>query len=68
MFTFQLLSSKYDGDITPASVKDRVMGLMYSWYVGLPQQQKIGEAYKMLKQQGIIKKDPVDHNRPEGTH
>lgn len=60
----KLLSSKYDGDITPESVKERVINLMYSWYTGLPHETKIGEAYKMLKQQGIIKRDPVDPNRP----
>ena len=33
---------------------------MYAWYCGLPHEKKIGEAYKMLKQQGIVKRDPVN--------
>ena len=31
---------------------------MYSWSKGLPHETKILEAYKMLKQQGIVKDDP----------
>eukprot|EP00111_Clytia_hemisphaerica_P009425 TCONS_00027659-protein len=59
----KLLSPKYDGDITPPAVKERVKELLFSWYCGLPQEKKIAEAYKMLKQQGIIKHDPVDPTR-----
>ena len=51
---------QYDGDITPPTVKERVIKLLFSWYCGLPQEKKIAEAYRMLKQQGIIKHDPVD--------
>ena len=54
---------QYDGDITPPSVKERVKELLFSWYCGLPEEKKITEAYKMLKQQGIIKQDPIDPNR-----
>ena len=45
---------QYDGDITSQAVKDRVIELMYDWYMGLPNENKIAEAYKMLKQQGIL--------------
>ena len=43
---------QYDGDITSQTVKDRVIELMYTWYRGLPHENKIAEAYRMLKQQG----------------
>lgn len=64
----KLLSPKYDGDITPQSIKDRVIELLFAWYVGLPQEKKIAEAYKMLKQQGIIKRDPVDPYKEGAPH
>jgi len=35
--------------------------MLFAWYCGLPQEKKIAEAYRMLKQQGIIKYDPVDN-------
>ncbi|XP_047143562.1 ADP-ribosylation factor-binding protein GGA1 isoform X1 [Hydra vulgaris] len=60
----KLLSPKYDGDNTPQTVKDRIIELLFSWYVGLPHEKKIGEAYRMLKQQGIIKRDPIDSSKP----
>lgn len=31
---------------------------MYSWSRDLPHENKVLEAYKMLKQQGIVKEDP----------
>lgn len=31
---------------------------MYSWSRGLLHENKVLEAYKMLKQQGIVKEDP----------
>nr|KAG5709864.1 hypothetical protein BaRGS_032688 [Batillaria attramentaria] len=40
-------------------VKKRCVELMYSWYRGLPHEGKVGEAYKMLKSQGIVKEDPT---------
>jgi ADP-ribosylation factor-binding protein GGA len=40
-------------------VKKRCIELLYSWYKGLPHETKIGEAYKMLKAQHIIKEDPT---------
>eukprot|EP00112_Aurelia_sp_Birch-Aquarium-sp1_P026918 Seg987.6 transcript_id=Seg987.6/GoldUCD/mRNA.D3Y31 product="ADP-ribosylation factor-binding protein GGA1" protein_id=Seg987.6/GoldUCD/D3Y31 len=63
----KLLSPKYDGDVTSQAVKDRVVELMYNWYTGLPTEGKITEAYRMLKQQGIIKKDPSNTD-PAGSH
>lgn len=56
----KLISSKYDGDWTPDAVKKRIVQCMYSWTLGLPKENKIAEAYKMLKQQGIVTKDPED--------
>lgn len=56
----KLISSKYDGDWTPNAVKKRIVEVMYSWTIGLPKETKIAEAYKMLKQQGIVTKDPED--------
>lgn len=32
---------------------------MYSWSKGLSHENKINEAYAMLKTQGIVKEDPV---------
>jgi len=69
----KLLSPKYDGEITSQAVKDRVTELLYSWCRGLPHETKIAEAYKMLKQQGVIKRDPVDseavsHHSPRPTN
>eukprot|EP00795_Rhopilema_esculentum_P009516 gene9516-17255_t len=70
----KLLSPKYDGGITSQAVKDRVAEIMYNLYVGLPSEMKIAEAYRMLKQQGVIKRDPVSDdatqrpaNRPSNT-
>ena len=47
------LTKQYDGGITSQAVKARVAEIMYNWYVGLPSELKIAEAYRMLKQQGI---------------
>ena len=49
-----MLSLQYDGDWTPEPVKKRIIEIMYSWTIGLPNETKIAEAYKMLKQQGKI--------------
>ncbi|KAL9956982.1 hypothetical protein ACROYT_G038553 [Oculina patagonica] len=56
----KLISSKYDGDWTPDAVKRRIIQCMYSWTLGLPKETKVAEAYKMLKQQGIVTNDPQD--------
>ena len=43
---------QYDGDWTPDAVKKRIVEILYGWTLGLPNEPKIAEAYKMLKQQG----------------
>jgi len=40
-------------------VKKKCIELIYSWSKGLPNETKIDDAYKMLKQQGVVKEDPV---------
>ncbi|EDO44900.1 predicted protein [Nematostella vectensis] len=56
----KLLSAKYDGQWTAPSVKSRIIELLYSWTKGLPKETKIMDAYKMLKTQGVVAKDPID--------
>lgn len=46
------LSSKYLGSRTSEKVKNKILELLYSWTVGLPEEAKITEAYQMLKKQG----------------
>uniref|UniRef100_A0A5F8GSK4 Golgi associated, gamma adaptin ear containing, ARF binding protein 1 n=1 Tax=Monodelphis domestica TaxID=13616 RepID=A0A5F8GSK4_MONDO len=50
--------AQYLGTRTPDKVKDKILELLYSWTLGLPQEVKIAEAYQMLKKQGIVKIDP----------
>ncbi|KAE8576876.1 hypothetical protein XENTR_v10004356 [Xenopus tropicalis] len=60
----KVVSPKYLGDRISEKVKSKVIGLLYSWTVALPEETKIKEAYHMLKRQGIILADPeipVDH-------
>ncbi|XP_027728887.1 ADP-ribosylation factor-binding protein GGA1 isoform X2 [Vombatus ursinus] len=54
----KVVSPKYLGTRTPDKVKDKILELLYSWTLGLPQEVKIAEAYQMLKKQGIVKTDP----------
>ncbi|XP_055993553.1 ADP-ribosylation factor-binding protein GGA1 [Sorex fumeus] len=54
----KVVSPKYQGSRTSEKVKNKVLELLYSWTVGLPQEAKIAEAYQMLKKQGIVKADP----------
>ncbi|XP_074082984.1 ADP-ribosylation factor-binding protein GGA1 isoform X3 [Macrotis lagotis] len=54
----KVVSPKYLGTRTPEKVKDKILELLYSWTLGLPQEVKIAEAYQMLKKQGIVKIDP----------
>ncbi|XP_073181855.1 ADP-ribosylation factor-binding protein GGA1 isoform X3 [Lepidochelys kempii] len=54
----KVVSPKYLGSRTPEKVKLKILELMYSWTLGLPQEVKITEAYQMLKKQGIVKCDP----------
>eukprot|EP00062_Callorhinchus_milii_P025365 gi/632986266/ref/XP_007910141.1/ PREDICTED: ADP-ribosylation factor-binding protein GGA1 [Callorhinchus milii] len=55
----KVVSPKYLGTRAPEKVKTKVLELMFSWTVGLPDELKITEAYQMLKKQGILKQDPV---------
>lgn len=45
-------SLKYQGSRTSEKVKNKVLELLYSWTVSLPEEVKIAEAYQMLKKQG----------------
>ncbi|XP_032635052.1 ADP-ribosylation factor-binding protein GGA1 isoform X1 [Chelonoidis abingdonii] len=54
----KVVSPKYLGSRTPEKVKLKILELMYSWTLGLPEEVKITEAYHMLKKQGIVKSDP----------
>ena len=47
-----LPSPKYLGSRTSEKVKNKILELLYSWTVGLPEEVKIAEAYQMLKKQG----------------
>ncbi|KAJ8283815.1 hypothetical protein COCON_G00026650 [Conger conger] len=55
----KVVSPKYLGSRAPEQVKKKVLEVMYSWTIGLPEETKIADAYQMLKKQGIIKHDPV---------
>ncbi|XP_071501663.1 ADP-ribosylation factor-binding protein GGA1-like [Diadema antillarum] len=55
----KLISPKYLGNKTSEKVQKKTIELMYSWQKGLPQEQKVKEAYDMLKKQGLIKEDPT---------
>ncbi|KAL1767206.1 ADP-ribosylation factor-binding protein GGA1 isoform X1 [Sigmodon hispidus] len=54
----KVVSPKYLGSRTSEKVKTKILELLYSWTVGLPEEVKIAEAYQMLKKQGIVKSDP----------
>ena len=41
-------------------VKERIKKLLYSWKVGLPTEEKIAEAYEMLKKEGRCKSMDVE--------
>lgn len=43
---------KYLGDTLSEKVKMKVIAMLYSWTVALPDEAKISEAYHMLKSQG----------------
>uniref|UniRef100_A0A3Q3IG38 Golgi-associated, gamma adaptin ear containing, ARF binding protein 1 n=1 Tax=Monopterus albus TaxID=43700 RepID=A0A3Q3IG38_MONAL len=55
----KVVSPKYLGARAPEPVKKKVLEIMYSWTVRLPDETKIADAYQMLKKQGIVKQDPV---------
>ncbi|XP_053325704.1 ADP-ribosylation factor-binding protein GGA1 [Spea bombifrons] len=54
----KVVSPKYLGTRSPEKVKLKILELLYSWTLGLPDEVKISEAYQMLKKQGILKEDP----------
>ncbi|NXS36878.1 GGA3 protein, partial [Pomatostomus ruficeps] len=55
----KVVSPKYLGDRVSEKVKSKVIELLYSWTVALPEESKIKDAYYMLKRQGIVMFDPV---------
>ncbi|XP_043940969.1 ADP-ribosylation factor-binding protein GGA3 isoform X2 [Protopterus annectens] len=54
----KIVSPKYLGDKVSEKVKTKVIELLYSWTLALPEEGKIKEAYQMLKRQGIVLLDP----------
>ncbi|XP_051997502.1 ADP-ribosylation factor-binding protein GGA3-like isoform X2 [Xyrauchen texanus] len=54
----KVVSPKYLADRVSKRVKTKVIELLYSWTVALPDEAKITEAYQMLKKQGIVIVDP----------
>ncbi|KAG8015117.1 ADP-ribosylation factor-binding protein GGA1 [Nibea albiflora] len=55
----KVVSPKYLGARAPEPVKKKVLEMVYTWTVRLPDETKIADAYQMLKKQGIVKLDPV---------
>ncbi|KAI3352279.1 hypothetical protein L3Q82_005254 [Scortum barcoo] len=55
----KVVSPKYLGARAPEAVKKKVLEMVYSWTVRLPDETKVADAYQMLKKQGIVKLDPV---------
>nr|XP_056713568.1 ADP-ribosylation factor-binding protein GGA3 [Euleptes europaea] len=55
----KVVSPKYLGDRVSEKVKTKIIELLYSWTVALPEESKIKDAYYMLKRQGIVLSDPV---------
>lgn len=53
----KLVSPKYLGTRTTASVRHKVLQLLYTWIRDYPRESKIKEAYEMLKKQGVIEED-----------
>uniref|UniRef100_A0A8C6MFZ8 Golgi associated, gamma adaptin ear containing, ARF binding protein 3 n=1 Tax=Nothobranchius furzeri TaxID=105023 RepID=A0A8C6MFZ8_NOTFU len=54
----KVVSPKYLGDRVSEKVKMKVIEMLYTWTVSLPDEAKICEAYQMLKSQGIVVVDP----------
>uniref|UniRef100_A0A7N6API6 Golgi-associated, gamma adaptin ear containing, ARF binding protein 1 n=1 Tax=Anabas testudineus TaxID=64144 RepID=A0A7N6API6_ANATE len=50
----KVVSPKYLGARAPEPVKKKVLEVMYSWTVRLPDETKIAEAYQMLKKQACF--------------
>ncbi|XP_064423613.1 ADP-ribosylation factor-binding protein GGA3 isoform X2 [Latimeria chalumnae] len=55
----KVVSPKYLGDRVSEKVKTKVIELLYSWTLALPEEPKIKDAYQMLKRQGIVLADPL---------
>ncbi|XP_045903451.1 ADP-ribosylation factor-binding protein GGA1-like [Micropterus dolomieu] len=55
----KVVSPKYLGSRSPEQVKSKVLEMVHSWTVRLPDETKIADAYQMLKKQGIVKLDPA---------
>ncbi|ELK12374.1 ADP-ribosylation factor-binding protein GGA3 [Pteropus alecto] len=49
----------YLGDRVSEKVKTKIIELLYSWTLALPEESKIKDAYHMLKRQGIVQSDPL---------
>lgn len=49
---YKLFAFQYLGDKVSERVKVKVIEMLYSWTVSLPDEAKICEAYQMLKTQG----------------
>ncbi|XP_037118714.1 ADP-ribosylation factor-binding protein GGA3a isoform X2 [Syngnathus acus] len=54
----KVISPKYLGDKVSDKLKSKVIEMIYSWTIYLPEETKICEAYRMLKSQGIVLADP----------
>ncbi|XP_015842607.1 ADP-ribosylation factor-binding protein GGA3 isoform X3 [Peromyscus maniculatus bairdii] len=54
----KVVSPKYLGDRVSEKVKTKVIELLFSWTLALPEEAKIRDAYHMLKRQGIVQSDP----------
>ncbi|KAI5931466.1 ADP-ribosylation factor-binding protein GGA3 [Manis javanica] len=55
----KVVSPKYLGDRVSEKVKTKVIELLFSWTLALPEESKIKDAYHMLKRQGIVQSDPL---------
>ncbi|GAU88339.1 hypothetical protein RvY_01053 [Ramazzottius varieornatus] len=60
----KVVSPKYLGDKTTDAVKQKVISLLFHWSQMMRYEQKVVEAYNMLKQQGIVKDDPASAEPP----
>nr|XP_057947552.1 ADP-ribosylation factor-binding protein GGA3a isoform X2 [Doryrhamphus excisus] len=54
----KVISPKCLGDKVSERMKSKVIEMIYSWTLYLPEETKICEAYQMLKSQGIVLADP----------
>lgn len=59
-----LISCQYLGSRSPEPVKKKVLELIFSWTVALPDEAKISDAYQMLKKQGpmVVSLRPRKHH------